>query len=218
MFDNRNNEIGFKLFKESNTIKLNNKNGGNYTNNQIEFNTQSLASKIINYSNVFIELEIEIEIPYDASDNSPRDDIPGKISMKRSFEIVKSLKIMLDNAIISNETDLNRSNLINFILNNSINDDAEYRNINKSNNDALNIVDNKFITNTNFSTGENINSSTTFKIPTFLKDINDFFRKTTLIHNGEFNINIELINNIFVADSNIDHKIKNCYLIVEEIK
>ena len=153
MFDNRNDEIGFKLFKESNTIKLNNKNGGSYTNNQIEFNTQSLASKIINYSNAFIELEIEIEIPYDASDNSPKDDIPGKISMKRSFEIVKSLKIMLNNVIISNETDLNRSNLINFILNNSINDDAKYRNINKSNNDALNIVDNKFTTNTNFSTG-----------------------------------------------------------------
>ena len=125
---------------------------------------------------------------------------------------------MLNNDITSNETDLNRSNLINFISNDSINDDAEYRNINKSNNDTLNIVDNKFITNTNFSSGENINSFIIFKIPIFLNDINDFFRKTILIHNGEFNINIELIKDIFASDRDIKDKIKNCYLIVEEIR
>ena len=64
IFENDQDEIGFRLFKESNIIKLNNKNDNNYDNNQIEFNTQSLASKLINYSNAYIEVEIELEIPF----------------------------------------------------------------------------------------------------------------------------------------------------------
>ena len=68
LFENNQDEIGFRLFKESNIIKLNNKNNNNYDNNQIEFNTQSLASKLINYSNGYIEVEIELEIPFDSSD------------------------------------------------------------------------------------------------------------------------------------------------------
>ena len=94
LFENDQDEIGFKLFKESNIIKLNNKNNNNYDNNQIEFNTQSLASKIINYSN---------------------------------------------------------------------------------------------------------NHYITFKIPIFLKDISDYFRKIDLIQFGEININVQLIDNIFVT-------------------
>ena len=41
LFENDQDEIGFKLFKESNITKLNNKNNNNYTNSQIEFSTQS---------------------------------------------------------------------------------------------------------------------------------------------------------------------------------
>ena len=39
-FENNQDEIWFRLFKESNIIKLNDKNNNNYDNNQIEFNTQ----------------------------------------------------------------------------------------------------------------------------------------------------------------------------------
>ena len=39
LFENDQDEIGVRLFKESNIIKLNNKNNNNYDNNQIEFNT-----------------------------------------------------------------------------------------------------------------------------------------------------------------------------------
>ena len=56
--ENDQDKIGFRLFKESNIIKLNNKDNSNYDNNQIEFNTQSLASKLMNYSNAYIEQEI----------------------------------------------------------------------------------------------------------------------------------------------------------------
>ena len=55
LFENNQDEIGFGLFKESKIIKLNNKNNNNYYNNEIEFNIQSLASKLINYSNAYIE-------------------------------------------------------------------------------------------------------------------------------------------------------------------
>ena len=125
LFENDQDEIGFRLFKESNIIKLNNKNNNNYDNNQIEFNTQSLASKLINYSNSYIEIEIELEIPFDDSDQGKKS-IPKLIALKNSYEIVKNLKIQLNNVIISNESNIHRSNLVHFILNNSYNSPSSY--------------------------------------------------------------------------------------------
>ena len=89
LFENNQDEIGFKLFKESYIIKLNNKNNGNYDNNSIEFNTLSIASKLINYGNVYIEVEIELEIPFDESDQGKKS-IPKLIALKNSYEIVKN--------------------------------------------------------------------------------------------------------------------------------
>ena len=118
LFENDQDEIGFRLFKESSIIELNNKKNNNYDNNQIEFNTQSLASKIINYSDAYIEVEIELEIPFDDTDQGKKS-IPDVIALKNSYEIVKNLEIQLNNVIISNESNINRSNLVNFILDNS---------------------------------------------------------------------------------------------------
>ena len=132
LFENDQDEIGFRLFKESNIIELNNKNDNNYENNQIEFNTQSLASKLINYSNAYIEIEIELEIPFDDSDQGKKS-IPKLIALKNSYEIVENLKIQLNNVVISNESNIHRSNLVNFILDNSCNSPSSYRNIKKSN-------------------------------------------------------------------------------------
>ena len=131
LFENNQDEIGFRLFKESNIIKLNDKNNNNYSNYQIEFNTQSLSSNLINYSNAYIELEIELEIPFDDGDQGKKS-IPKLIALKNSYEIIKNLKIQLNNVIISNEIDIHRSNLVNFLLNNSYNSSSSYRNINKS--------------------------------------------------------------------------------------
>ena len=203
LFENDQDEIGFRLFKESNIIKLNNKNNNNYDNNQIEFNTQSLSSKLINYSNAYIEVEIELEIPFDETDQGKKS-IPKLIALKNSYEIVKNLKIQLNNVIISNESNIHRSNLVNFILNNSYNSPSSYRNIRKSNQDTLNITNNKFITKETYFTKREDEDEIkphyiTFKIPIFLKDISDYFRKIDLIQFGEFNINIQLIDNIFVT-------------------
>ena len=59
-FENDQDEIGFKLFKESNIIKLNNNNQRNYNDYSIEFNTKSLSSKIINYNNSYIEIDSKV--------------------------------------------------------------------------------------------------------------------------------------------------------------
>ena len=137
LFENDQDEIGFRLFKESNIIKLNNENNDNYDNNQIEFNTKSLSSRLINYSNSYIEIEIELEVPFDNSDQGKKS-IPNLIALKNSYEIVKNLKIQLNNVIMSNESDIHRSNLVNLILNNAYNSPSSYRNIRKSNLDTLN--------------------------------------------------------------------------------
>ena len=223
LFENDQDEIGFRLFKESNIIKLNNNNNNNYVNNQIEFNTQSLASKIINYSNVYIEVEIELEIPFDETDQGKKS-IPKLIALKNSYEIVKSLKIQLNNVNISNEWNIHRSNLVNFILNNSYTSPSSYRNIKKSNQSTLNISSNKFITKETYFTKKEDEDETrphyiTFKIPIFLKDISDYFRKIDLVQFGEFTINIQLIDNIFITSrEGCTHKIKNAYLYTEEVK
>ena len=137
---------------------------------------------------------------------------------------MKFLKIQLNNIIISNESIIHRSNLANFILNNSYNSPSSYRNIRKSNQDTLNITNNTFITKeTDFNKEEDEDEIKphyiTFKILIFLKNISDFFRKTDLIQFGEFNINIQLIDNIFVTSrEGCTYKLKNAYLYVEEVK
>ena len=223
LFENDQDEIGFRLFKESNIIKLNNNNNNNYDNNKIEFNTQSLASKLINYSNAYIEVEIELEVPFDETDQGKKS-VPKLIALKNSYEIVKSLKIQLNNVNISNESNIHRSNLVNFILNNSYNSPSSYRNIKKSNQGTLNITSNKFITKETYFTKREDEDETsphyiTFKIPIFLKDISDYFRKIDLIQFGEFNINIQLINDIFTTSrEGCTYEIKNAYLYTEEVK
>ena len=203
LFENDQDEIVFRLFKESNIIELNNENNNNCDNNQIEFNIQSLASKLINYSNSYIELEIELEIPFDDTDQGKKS-ILKLIALKNSYEIVENLKIQLNNVIVSNESNIYRINLVNFLLNNSYNSPFSYKNIRKSNQDALNITNNKFITKETYFNEQNDDDETkphyiTFKIPIFLKDISDCFRKIDLIQFGEFNINIQLIDGIFVT-------------------
>ena len=164
-----------------------------------------------------------MEIPFDGS-NQGKKSIPKLIALKNSYEIVKNLKIQLNNVIISNESNIHRSNLVNFILNNSYNSPFSYRNIRKSNQDTLNITNNKFITKETYFTKREDEDVTkplyiTFKIPIFLKDISDYFRKIDLIQFGEFNINIQLINNIFVTSrEGCTYEIKNGYLYTEEVK
>ena len=58
-----------------------------------------------------------------------------------------------------------------------------------------------------------------FKIPIFLKDISEFFKKVDLSKYAEFNIDISFIDKIVISKrDNIKTTIKSCFLYVEEIK
>ena len=51
------------------------------------------------------------------------------IIYKKSYELVNSLKISLNNIIISNEANVNRSSFVNYILNNAKDSYSNYRNL-----------------------------------------------------------------------------------------
>ena len=73
---------------------------------------------------------------------------------------------MLNNVIITNESNVNRSSLINYILDNSYNDSTSYRNVSKANPEELSITDNEFITEDTYfnpQEGEDTNN----KIPLY---------------------------------------------------
>ena len=145
LFEKHNDQIHFDLFKESSIIVHNNNNQGNFYK-EVNFNTQSLASQIINYKDAYILLQIQVAVPYENNDQGKKT-IPELLYIKKSYELVNSLKISLNNIIISNEANVNRSSLINYILNNGKNDYAYYRNlgINTSVGEDFNIKDNQFI-------------------------------------------------------------------------
>ena len=87
LFKDEQDEVHFDLFKESNVIKINNNNGDNNNfDNGISFNTQSIASKMINYSDAYVLLNIECEIPFDETDQ-------GKKSIPKLFILKTLLKL-----------------------------------------------------------------------------------------------------------------------------
>ena len=102
-------------------LKLNYDYKSNDFDNGIHFNTASLASKMINYKDVYVLLKIECEVPFDCPDQG-KNTILGIAYLRNSLKIVKDLKIQLNNVNISNEVNLNRSALIDFVLNNSHNE------------------------------------------------------------------------------------------------
>ena len=130
LFEKHNDEIHFELFKRSNIVSINNENQGDY-NKEIIFNTRSLASRLINYKDAYILLKIEVKIPYDDTDQGKKS-VPKLISLKKSFELIEYLRISLNNVIITNESYINRSALVNYVLNNAYNDPTSYRNVSKA--------------------------------------------------------------------------------------
>ena len=205
LFEKHNYEIHFELFKRSNIVWINNENQGDY-NKEMAFNTRSLASLLINYTDAYILLKIEVKIPYDGTDQGKKR-VPKLITLKKSFKLVKYLRISLNNVIITNESYVNRSSLVNYVLNNSYNDPTSYRNISKAIPTGLSITDNHFITkDTYYSPQDDDDEDTTnkfhyinFEIPIFLKDISKFFRKVTVLKFAEFNINLKFIDNMIIS-------------------
>ena len=178
---------------------------------------------MINYKDSYVLLHIECEIPFDETDQSKKS-IPKLLYLKNSFEIVKNIKVQLNNVTILNEGNVSRSALIDFALDNPQSEPIMYRNIKKVTSTGLNIIDNEFITKDTYFTkeedsDEEKNHFVDFEFPVFLKDISSFFKNIDIIHYGEFNILIDLIDDLFVScREGVTYDIKSAYLIVEEIK
>ena len=81
LFEKHDDEIHFDSFKESNIIAHNNNNRGNF-NKSINFNTQSLASQIVNYKDAYILLEIQVAVPYERGDLGKKNNSSIIISQK----------------------------------------------------------------------------------------------------------------------------------------
>ena len=81
LFEKHDDQIHFDLFKESNIIAHNNNNQGNF-NKEINFNTQSLASQIINYKDAYILLEIQVTVPYERQDLGKKNNSSIIVSQK----------------------------------------------------------------------------------------------------------------------------------------
>ena len=85
LFKDEQDETHFNLFKESNVIKINNNIGDNNNfDNGISFNTQSIASNMINHKDAYVLLHIECEIPFDETDQGKKS-IPKLLYLKNSF-------------------------------------------------------------------------------------------------------------------------------------
>ena len=156
-----------------------------------------------------------MKIPYDQTDPGKKS-VPKLISLKKSFELIEYLRISLNNVIITNESYVNRSALVNYVLNNSYNDPTSYRNISKAISTGLNITDNKFIDKDTYYSPQDDNEDTSnkfhyinFEIPIFLKDISEFFKNVTVLKFAEFNIGLKFIDNMIISSrENIETTIK----------
>ena len=224
LFEKHDDETHFELFKRSNIVSINNENQGDY-NNEIIFNTKSLASRLINYKDAYILLKIEVKVPYDQSDQGKKS-VPKLISLKKSFELIEYLCISLNNVIITNESYVNRSSLVNYVLNNAYNDPTSYRNVSKAISTGLNITDNQFITRDTYYSPQDDDDDTSnkfhyinFEIPIFLKDTSEFFKQVTVLKFAEFNISLKFIDNMIISSrENIETTIKSCHLFVKEVE
>ena len=128
-----------------------------------------------------------MKIPYDGTDQGKKS-VPKLISLKKSYELVEYLRISLNNVIITNESYVNRSSLVNYVIKNAYNDPTSYRNISKASSTDLNITENQFITKDKYYSPQDDNEDTSnkfhninFEIPIFLKDVSEFFRKITVL-------------------------------------
>ena len=207
LLNNENNAFKNISYKSVDRIKVNNINNNSFSNNKIRFNTQAIASKLASYENSYILLEVDIKFAEEAN------ALPANLRLKNSYEMVSSLKIELNNVIISNEDKIYYSNIISHLLEISESDNLLFRGMVLHDNVTFNTNANKniFITNAN--------DIVTDKIPIFLKDISDYFRQLNFAHEfGEYNISLAISNEIYykAANMNIESQtVKSAYLYTD---
>ena len=118
LFDNKQDEITFQNLEQSNIISLNNNNIGDYSNNKLLFNTLQISKKMIDYSKAYILFEVKATIPFVNNDND-NANVKTSFTLRNSDDIITNLRIILNNTVVSDEIDVDKSNLVNFVLHNS---------------------------------------------------------------------------------------------------
>ena len=185
LIKSKNEKVENICYKEVHKIKLEKRDG----NNPIVFNTKTVLSNLVDYSNAYIEFQFDIK--FASADACAK----ANLTLKNSYEMISELKIELNNRIISNETNVNYSHLINHLLENSKNDDLIYRNIDIHDGVVKYDDTNKDI----FLTKNGDTMRVTCNV--FLKDISNFFKNLNMpLKFSEFNITLRLVDSIYVTD------------------
>ena len=203
LIKSKNEKVENICYKEVHKIKLNKL----YGNNPIVFNTKSILSNLIDYSNAYIEFQFDIKFATDAACTKTN------LTLKNSYEMISELKIELNNRIVSNETNVNYSHIINHLLENSKNDDLIYRNIDVHTG-VVKYADTKkdvFLTKNTDTMRVTCN--------VFLKDISNFFKNLHIpLKFSEFNITLRLVDEIYVTDQdNTTQTLVNANLYVDQV-
>ena len=204
LIKSKNEKVENICYKEVHKIKLEKRDG----NNPIVFNTKTVLSNLVDYSNAYIEFQFDIK--FASADTCTK----ANLTLKNSYEMISELKIELNNRIISNETNVNYSHLINHLLENSKNDDLIYRNIDIHDgvvkyNDTKKDV---FLTKNGGTMRVTCN--------VFLKDISNFFKNLNMpLKFSEFNITLRLVDQIYVTDQdNTTQTLVSASLYVDQVE
>ena len=103
----KNEKVENICYKEVHKIKINKDDGDD---SHIVFNTKSISSKLVDYSNAYIQFQFDIKFSSDAACTK------ANLLLKNSYEMISELKIELNDRIISNESNVNHNYLINHLL------------------------------------------------------------------------------------------------------
>ena len=200
----KNEKVENICYKEAHKIKLDKRDG----NNPIVFNTKTVLSNLVDYSNAYIEFQFDIKFATDAVCTK------ANLTLKNSYEMISDLKIELNNRIVSNETNVNYSYLINHLLENSKNDDLIYRNIDIH----TGVVKYDDTKKDVFLTKNGDTMRVTCNV--FLKDISNFFKNLHMpLKFSEFNITLRLVDKIYVTDqANTTQTLVSASLYVDQVE
>ena len=203
LIKSKNEKVENICYKEVHKIKLNKQ----YGNNPIVFNTKSILSNSIDYSNAYIEFQFDIKFATDAACTKEN------LTLKNSYEIISELKIELNNRIVSNETNVNYSHIIDHLLENSKNDDLIYRNIDIH----AGVVKYADAKKDVFLDKNGDTMRVTCNV--FFKDISNLFKNLHItLKFSEFNITLRLVDQIYVTDqANTSQTLVSASLYVDQV-
>ena len=199
----KNEKVENICYKEEHKIKITKEDG----DSPIVFNTKNVSSKLVDYSNSYIQFQFDVK--FATADACTK----ANLTLKNSYEMISELKTELNDRIISNESKINHSYIINHLLENSKNDDLIYRNIDIHSN-VVKYEDTKkdIFLDKNGDTMRVVCN-------VFLKDISNFFKNLHMpLMFSEFNLTLKTVDSIYVTDQvNTTQTLISANLYVDQV-